>query len=299
MVFAACNRPRTIPDDKLEAIVTEVFLSNAFYQGHYTQINLDSMELYRPIFEKYGYTPQDMLYTIDGLSRRKSIRFTDIMDNAIAAIERDSRRYDSLVAIRDTIDARIAERFRKVVHTDTLHHITSFKAAKAFEIRVPLERGRYTVEFVYKVDSTDKNAYIQYYQYTLDTMNIRNNTITRTYSRLPDFKRENITFTIDDPKIKELVINPVRIPSEEARVTNVSFDSLRITRYLLVAEGRDSLLRQIFDYNRELLNEMPDDKPAAKDYVTLRPHAARVDTGSDTLVRSAGQARGYIYRRTD
>lgn len=78
---AACNRPRNIPDEKLIAITREIFLANAYRDSPKSGFSqADTVDFYTPIFEKYGYKPSDLSYTINNLSRRKSVRFTDILE---------------------------------------------------------------------------------------------------------------------------------------------------------------------------------------------------------------------------
>lgn len=289
--FASCNRPRTIPDDKLEAIVEEVFLSNAYQQGRYMPMRLDSLDIYRPIFQRYGYKPADMLHTINSLTKRKSVRFSDILGNVITRLENRSNRYDSLVMLRDTIDARIAERYKEVIYTDSLHRFTRFEDAAKFEIRVPLGTGRYKLGFVYQVDTTDRNIYIQYSQHTLDSLQRRNNTLTRTLSKHPKPQREELAFTVTDRAVRELVINPVRIPSEKPQKTNITFDSLQIIRYPLIEEGRDRYLRDMLRYDSVMIPLYLNRELHAKDYVTLRPDTAGIRAAGDSVVRSVGSSR--------
>ena len=65
LVFAACDKPKNIPDDKLTAIVGDLFLANAYWDihGDYRFIR-DSIDIYSPIFEQYGFTPKDFMFTI-------------------------------------------------------------------------------------------------------------------------------------------------------------------------------------------------------------------------------------------
>lgn len=58
LASCACNRSRNIPDDELVAITRDIFLSNAFRESLLSGIPMtDSVDIYTPIFEKYGYEP--------------------------------------------------------------------------------------------------------------------------------------------------------------------------------------------------------------------------------------------------
>lgn len=291
LLFGACRRPKTIPDNVLEAIVTEVFVSNAVVQGRYIPLNIDTLEIYQPIFDRYGYTPGDMLYTIDELSKRKSVRFTDILDNAIAAIERQSGRYDSLVMERDTIHARLTRRYREVVYTDTLHRFTRSADARNFEIRISIDPARYEIEYLYRIDSTDKNPYLQYSHHTLDSAGNRGNTNSRTLQRSQDFRRQQMSVTVEDPRFGELVVNPIRVLRDGEYRTNAAFDSLRITRYPLPEEASRRFHREILLLDSLVPKPLRHEKPFPEDYVTLRPDTTGIEAGRDTVVRPAGPPR--------
>ena len=79
--LAACNKPRVIPDQRLADIFYDIYLTNAYVDRH--DINLDSMMVYEPIFQKYGYTVEDLHLTINSFSKRKSARLSDAVELAI------------------------------------------------------------------------------------------------------------------------------------------------------------------------------------------------------------------------
>ena len=65
-----CQDQRVIPDKDLINIFHDAYLANA-YIGE-CGINEDSLYLYEPIFDRYGYTVEDMQYTLKTFSERKS-----------------------------------------------------------------------------------------------------------------------------------------------------------------------------------------------------------------------------------
>ena len=64
------------------------------------------MDFYTPIFEKYGYKPSDLSYTINNLSRRKSVRFTDILEEVARRLDREDSLMKARIATLDTVDSR-------------------------------------------------------------------------------------------------------------------------------------------------------------------------------------------------
>ena len=99
LVFAACDKPKNIPDDKLTAIVGDLFLANAYWDihGDYRFIR-DSIDIYSPIFEQYGFTPKDFMFTIENLSKRKSVKFTDILQAALDTLQAGGRPWFDAIA---------------------------------------------------------------------------------------------------------------------------------------------------------------------------------------------------------
>ena len=69
LMTAACTRHKIIPDDKLALIFHDAFLTNS-YVGE-QNITIDSLSIYEPIFERYGYTTADIHYTVGNFSKRK------------------------------------------------------------------------------------------------------------------------------------------------------------------------------------------------------------------------------------
>ena len=124
LVFAACDKPKNIPDDKLTAIVGDLFLANAYWDihGDYRFIR-DSIDIYSPIFEQYGFTPKDFMFTIENLSKRKSVKFTDILQAALDTLQAGGRPWFDAIARRDSVNKIAAELFKKQVYFDsaTLH----------------------------------------------------------------------------------------------------------------------------------------------------------------------------------
>ena len=73
---AACTRHKIIPDEKLAQIFHDAFLTNAYIGD--VRVNIDSLNIYEPIFARYGYTTRDVYYTIGNFSKRKSARLGDV-----------------------------------------------------------------------------------------------------------------------------------------------------------------------------------------------------------------------------
>ncbi len=151
----ACARDRIIPDRELAMIFHDAFLANAYVQQK--SVDLDSLNIYEPIFAKYGYTTEDVQYTIGNFSKRKSARLSDVVEEAIARLEIEGRHYDKEVSILDTVD-RVAQRtFTRTVLADSLIRVKSLRDTSKLSFVMDVLPGEYRVSLDYMVDSLDKN----------------------------------------------------------------------------------------------------------------------------------------------
>ena len=163
MAVWACDRPRNIPDATLVEITHDLFLANAYAspQGPKGLLR-DTLDYYTPIFTRYGYKPSDFSYTIANLSRRKSIRFTDILDIVVLRLEAESARLSAEIAMRDTIDQRLAERYKQVIYSDSLRHLSQLRESNDPDLSLPVTQGRYRIDFVYDMDTSSRNGNLRF-----------------------------------------------------------------------------------------------------------------------------------------
>lgn len=159
MLTTACKRTVIIPDEELAMIFRDAYLTNAYLE--HKHIKVDSMNLYAPIFEHYGYTTEDVQLTIGNFSKRKSARLGDVVERAIEMLEEEGLRYDHQVVVLDTIREVAIRKASRVVLEDSLIRVSSLKDTALLQITLPAEAGKYEVSYSYKVDSLDRNDRLQ------------------------------------------------------------------------------------------------------------------------------------------
>lgn len=155
LLLSACARHKIIPDDTLAQIFHDAFLTNAYIGSE--GVKTDSLRIYEPIFARYGYTTDDVHYTIGNFSKRKSARLGDVVERAIEMLEREGKIYNQEVAVLDTIDnvapphlhAHGARRFAHPRRVAARHGRLSFT--------LDVEPGEYSLSLKYLVDSLDRN----------------------------------------------------------------------------------------------------------------------------------------------
>lgn len=156
LLAGACARHKIISDNQLALIFHDAFLANAYVgtQG----VALDSLNIYEPIFAKYGYTTADVQYTIGNFSKRKSARLGDIVERAIGMLEKEGAVYDKEVAVLDTVDNVARRTFTRTVYRDSLVRVRSLRDTAKLRIAVyDLQPGEYNVRLTYEIDSLDRN----------------------------------------------------------------------------------------------------------------------------------------------
>ena len=139
VLFAACARHKIIPDDKLAQIFHDAFLTNAYIGNG--NVKTDSLRVYEPIFARYGYTTDDVHYTIGNFSKRKSARLGDIVERAIEMLEREGKFYNREVAVLDTIDNVARRTFTRAVLADSLIRVRSLADTARLSCSTATTRG--------------------------------------------------------------------------------------------------------------------------------------------------------------
>lgn len=233
--FGACKRHTIIPDDELALIFHDAFLVNAYVDR---EDKRDSLNVYEPIFDRYGYTTADVQYTIGNFSKRKSARLGDVVERAIVLLEQEGKYYDREVAILDTID-RVAERTQtRRVYSDSLIRVRSLRDTARVRIALDAAPGSYTVELDYRIDSLDRNNRLRGVVWLERHDSTRTNVTTTTMwrSRKEHFKR---TFKADTTH-RQIHVDLVCF-DETPRQPSVTITDLRIDYMPETAAAVDEL----------------------------------------------------------
>ncbi len=159
VVSASCKRHTVIPDDELALIFRDAFLTNAYIDRQ--NADIDSLNLYAPIFAAYGYTTEDVQYTIGNFSKRKSARLSDVVEMAIDLLEEEGKYYDREVAALDTIKQVALRTARREVLYEPQLRARSLRDTAKLHLLVDVRPGSYEVSYDYLIDSLDDNTRLQ------------------------------------------------------------------------------------------------------------------------------------------
>lgn len=240
------NANKTIPISDMEKITTEMFLVNAYCDLKSIAMK-DSIDVYEPIFNKYGYTSTDMLHTIKELTKRKSVRYSDILDAVIKNIDDEFKRLNAIIINQDTIDTRILRYYTRNVYAFDSVVVTKMKDTADLRLTIPLEdSGDYAVTFKYFIDSLDKNRSIVYKYGVLDTANNYRSLATRHMTKLEDrvetFKLPNI-----EDKDSALVLHLAVYAVTSTFDPHVRIDSIRVDYTPSLELAKDSFIRDMIN----------------------------------------------------
>ena len=203
--LGGCKSRVVIPDDTLAEIFHDAFVANA-YVGE-QRINLDSLALYESIFERYGYTAEDVAYTVGNFSRRKSARLGSVVEEAISRLERESKIYEKGVVILDTIRNVAVRTFTREIFEDTLIRAKRRADSTKLRVAVPVSRkGEYVVSYEYTCeDNLEKRPRRTEMYFKYD--NGRRSGHTSLTLREKDKVRRVLTLRDDELERCSLVIN--------------------------------------------------------------------------------------------
>ena len=242
LMAGACVRHKIISDEELAHIFHDAFLTNAYVSTE--RLSLDSLNIYEPIFARYGYTTEDVQYTIGNFSKRKSARLGDVVEEAIRMLEEEGLRYEHEVAVLDTIDNVARRTFTRTVLADSLVRVRSLRDTARLHIRLDsLLPGEYNLTVNYLVDSLDRNPGLRGSAWLIRTDGSRTSSYTFTMRRN---KEERFTrrYTADSTT-RELHLN-LFLPREGAKRPSVTLRDLEIRCTPPTRQAVESLyLRQL------------------------------------------------------
>ena len=273
LTLVGCGQKRIIPDDTLADIFHDAFVVNAYIGEE--RINLDTLQIYEPIFNHYGYTSADVMHTVGNFSRRKSARLGTVVEQAISRLEKESKMHAAEVVILDTIKNVAVRTFTRVIYQDSL--IRAQKRADSVNLQVlimPVSKGEYTINYSYKcegdIDKNPRRAEFYFedadgYRHSYASVALRSfGTINRTIIANDSDVRLVLKLGDFDKKVK-------RYPKDNS----IFIRKLRVTRRLREEEAIDSLFKKYVD-----VKIFADGFPYKTDSLTLSADSTRVSTST-------------------
>lgn len=234
-----------MPDDELVLIFHDLYLVNAYASQSSSRV--DTLNIYEPVFARYGYTSEDIRHTIGSFARRKSASLSnDIVQPAMEMLRVESEGYSHRLAMVDTVAEIAKRRFAREVLSRRSIVVRRVADTARLRFTIPAEAGSYDVAFSYLVDSTDRNGTLRTDIHTTDR---RGKYLNGDIYRLGREGWGRATQTVmADTAARRLVIDLNGYPGRAVSTPSMRVDSLVVTHYLPDSVAVDSLARDWLGY---------------------------------------------------
>ena len=243
LLTVACSGPKIVPDRELAQIFHDIYLVNT-YVGQST-LNIDSLNIYEPVFASYGYTSEDIQYTIGNFAKRKSARLSDdVVEVASNMLFAESRQWSHRVKIRDTIALIAKEKFAEQVYADSLIRVRRVADTSRLRIVIPdIRPGSYEVTYGYLVDSLDRNPPIRVDAWLEDVDGRRSGSAQR---RLDRQRHETVSATLTATEKDRRLVLALNGYAKDMSTPNLTIDSLTVMYYLPEEDAVRRLSRSLY-----------------------------------------------------
>lgn len=245
LLLSGCGT-REIPDRKMEGIIHDIFLTNAYYAqfGNRT-IDTDSVDFYAPIFEKYGYDIDDFRHTLDRWALQKSSRLTDLIADATADIQKENQRYEYHELVLRRMDTLAAKRYVDTV----LFRPDSIRARRAADrgrltLHLASPQGTYHIRYGYHLSMEDKNERLNMRYRVRDS----SKTVVATSSRvlMRDTRAwHDLDLSFEAPAGSDSLELVLADYPEKPKAMALTLDSVLITHTAPAEVLRERLLREL------------------------------------------------------
>ncbi len=237
--IASCSGPKVIPDKDLVNIFHDAYIANAYISENVK--NSDSLYIYEPIFERYGYTMEDLQHTIMTFTERKSAMLSDLMYEVNRRIDAEAKAEARKIVVLDTLDNIAKRTYTRTMYSDSLIRVKRFKDTT--KLRITLDNivpAEYTISFDYLIDTLDenRNSRIEVYFIDRDTQQVLRHTMMLSRYREAKYSRK---FSADTTH-RELYVNMYYHPrNEESKMPDITIRNFKIVRVLPTEQSVDSL----------------------------------------------------------
>ncbi len=251
-----CSRRVQLTDEELAQVFHDAFLANAYTNNK--SISLDSLRLYEPIFQKYGYTSEDVQYTIGSFATRKSARLSDVVERAIAMLESRGLELDRELEILNSLDEMAKRETTEVIFSDSVRAYRSLRDSSEMKIVIDSPpQGAYNISFRYLIDSLDKSEKIYRSQSWTERDNIvdeKRTTVSKAGMSSTNMRRDEVVAfqrTLNnDREMDRLVINLVVSEDEDPKVArSIKIKDIEVTYTATVEQAREILFQRLVGIN--------------------------------------------------
>lgn len=246
LAVACSGRPRVIPNDTLSDIFMDMFLVNAYTQQN-LRMNLDSIDVYEPVLNDYGYSTRDFTHTLANFTKRKSAKLGPVIDSANNKLDRMLASLNDRIETEKMIDSIADAHTRVLIYSDSLIRVAALADTARLTVRVPVgPTGRYEIKYSYRQDTSDMNTGLQNRHTLYDAAG---QVVTSTVQRVARSHRSTDYSTMLDAggKADSLEVRFAGYAANTRLKPDFTVELLDIYRYPAKEEARKEFMRKWFD----------------------------------------------------
>lgn len=258
------KRPKTIPVQEFKEIFIKASIADSYLNLNTGIYKRDTLRFFEPILNSYGYTIEDLEYTIQKHALRKSDVISVIMDMASQDISAMMDKYNEAAesnlnwmklaksSLRDTI--LIVDSVRIKTFKDIDSAVYSLKN---------LVDGEYVIKYKYYIDSLDKNISHNMIITMLDTATnasmgtMKNSLWLNKYGDINKKREAKVTRIIKNNNYNRMDIKLINIGSDKSKfkTPHVYIDSVLVIYEPPADYAKRKLLRNKLYGNNSIINK--------------------------------------------
>ncbi len=227
-IFSCTSEPQLIKEDELQNIIRDMLITDVFVTKS-DSISVDSFEYFSPILKKYGYSAEDIDYTLRRYALRKSGVLGPMLDNIATEFDSLKRVYNNRGDMLKVWGENAKELSTKVVLFIDSIEINSLEDRQVIELPIHFS-GDYTITYSYRIDSSLKKLSFATSFSSRDTIRGTEKHRGRYWmSWGKDQKRLNSTTSLDARKYNMMEYSIPDPPKSSDNKVKIRIDSLKIT----------------------------------------------------------------------
>ncbi|MBR6830706.1 MAG: hypothetical protein IKM58_01310 [Tidjanibacter sp.] len=250
LTVCSCGR-KEISDKDFVAIFSEMYLVGTYCSQE--ELNCDSLDIYTPILDKYGYTTEQFTEKLASFTKRKSARVTNVIDKAIDHMHVTTSGYERQLDIRNSINTDLITRF-----SDTLwheEHVELERSADSTRVvnKFPARKGDYVLSFNYLIE-TKENVELSRLAATtrLVTRADDKTHLTTRYSLLEGRNRGvNVVVNVnhDYNGMADLYVRLIDMGNIKGTFKKMEFNDILLIYRPDIETARELLMESVYGYN--------------------------------------------------
>lgn len=302
----SCSEYKNISEKEMQSIITELLITSSLVSSTEAELKKeiranDTIDFYKPILKKYGYTFEDFRFTVESMNSRKSNPMENILENVVIGIKEEARiaeyRYNLALKFDTAALAYL---------TDTLYiNDTLIRGnGKDFAIRIgkKLPVGDYNLQLDYQSmnDYNYPQKAVKYYFVNTLESNKKKTPLTIWLNRSPKPNTLNQNLNIKDKRTMDSLVIYFDESTVRRKIDNYN-DTSYVTNILLTYIPELKKARKIYHYslfgedyimNRSYINLTFDENEALDIFgsrANMREDEIKIDENKRDQIKSNNQ----------